>query len=81
VRYIFEIKSIALNGEFTGISDNLSESAKYTVNFIYNTPPEKLFVFTVTAEVLDELRLYSSKMCKNVIDRDFKSLEILENIE
>jgi DNA repair protein RecO (recombination protein O) len=81
VRYIFEIKSIAINGEFIGISDNLSESAKYTVNFIYNTPPEKLFVFTVTAEVLEELRLYSSKMCKNVMDRDFKSLEILENIE
>jgi hypothetical protein len=35
----------------------------------------------VTAEVLEELRLYSSKMCKNVLDRDFKSLEILENIE
>jgi DNA repair protein RecO (recombination protein O) len=81
VRCIFEIKSIAINGEFTGISESLSESAKYTVNFIYNTQPEKIFVFAVTGEVLEELRRYSSKMRRNVIDKDFKSLEILENIE
>jgi DNA repair protein RecO (recombination protein O) len=81
VRCIFELKAIAINGEFTGVSDELSISARFAANFIFMNPPEKLFSFNVTPEVLEELRRYSTKMRKEVIDRDFKSLEILENIE
>jgi DNA repair protein RecO (recombination protein O) len=81
VRCIFELKAIAINGEFTGVSEELSQSAKYTANYIFINPPEKLFSFSVTSKVLEELRRYSTKMRKDVIDRDFKSLEILENIE
>jgi DNA repair protein RecO (recombination protein O) len=83
VRCIFELKAIIINGEFSGIrdSDRLSESAAYTVDFIMRTPPEKLFTFSVKPEVLEELRRFSTKICKITMDKDFKSLEILENIE
>jgi DNA repair protein RecO (recombination protein O) len=82
VRYIFELKSIMINGEFPGFDagDVLMEPTAYTVDYIMKTPVEKLFSFQVRTEVLDELGLYSRKMCKRIMDRDFKSLEILENI-
>lgn len=83
VRYVFEIKAIVLNGEFPGIMqmDKLLESTAYTIDYIVKTPVEKLFSFQVKPEVLRELGIFSGKMCKRVMDKNFKSLEILENIE
>lgn len=83
VRYIFEIKSVMLNGEFPGIKqkDSFMESTVYTIDYIVKTPVEKLFSFQVKPEVLQELGTFSREMCKRMIDRNFKSLEILENIE
>ncbi len=83
VRYIFEIKSIMLNGEFPGINqkDKLMESTVYTIDYIVKTPAEKLFSFQVRPEVLNELGIFSGKICKRMIDKNFKSLEILENID
>ncbi len=82
VRCIFELKAVAINGEFPGIkdSDRLSESAAYAVDFIIKTMPEKLFTFNVKPEVLEQLRHFSTKICGLTMDRNFKSLEILENI-
>lgn len=82
VRYIFEIKSVALNGEFSGMGgENLMESTMYTIDYIAKTPVEKLFSFKVTPEVLQELGIFCRRLCKRVMDRDFKSIEILENID
>jgi DNA repair protein RecO (recombination protein O) len=83
VRCVFELKSVVINGEFRGVSpkDNLSESAAYAVDYIAKTPVEKLFSFAVKPEVLRELRAFCKKICSVAMDRNFKSLEILENIE
>lgn len=81
VRCIFELKSIMINGEFSGKTEGLSETSSYTVDFIFSTPVEKLFTFKVSEQVLCELMTYSSHICNKIFDRDFKSLEILENIE
>lgn len=83
VRYVFELKAIMLNGEFPGISesDRLMESTAYTIDYIMKTPAQKLFSFNVKPEVLHELGLFSKKICKRTLDRDFKSIEILENLE
>lgn len=83
VRSVFELKSVMINGEFPGVSaqDVLMESTAYTVDYIMKTPVEKLFSFQVKTEVLEELGLYSRKICQRTMDRNFKSLEILENIE
>lgn len=83
VRYVFELKAIMLNGEFPGISegDRLMPSTAYTVDYIMKTPVEKLFSFHVKPDVLHELGLFSKKMCKRTLDRDFKSIEVLENLE
>ncbi len=72
-----------LNGEFpgVGIKDALMQATAYTIDYIMKTPVEKLFSFSVRTEVLEELGLYSRKICKRIMDRNFKSLEILENME
>ena len=83
VRCIFELKSVMINGEFPQITSlsGLSGSAAYTVDYIMNTPAQKLFSFNVKEEILQELRIFCRKVCKKSFDRNFKSLEILENIE
>lgn len=83
VRCVFELKAIMLNGEFPGIKDSdlLGESAAYTVTYIRNMPSQKLFSFDVKPQVLRELECFCRKICKGTFDKDFKSLEILENPE
>lgn len=84
VRCIFELKAVMINGEFPGIVNyepSLCDSAQYTIDYIMRTPVEKLYSFKVNDKVLSEIRDFNRKMCANVLDRDFKSLEILENIE
>jgi len=83
VQYVFELKSVMLNGEFPGLTaeDRLMESTAFTIDYIMKTPVEKLYSFHVKPEVLQELGLYSRKICGRIMDRNFKSLEILENID
>lgn len=79
VRYIFEIKALALNGEYPGLPKDKSyeESTVYAAAFIVGTPVEKLYTFTVTEKVLKELQEIADVFRKRFIDRNFKSLEIL----
>ena len=77
VRYIFEIKALALNGEYPGLPKDKSyeESTAYAAAFIVGTPVEKLYTFTVTEKVLKELQEITDEFRKRFIDRNFKSLE------
>lgn len=79
VRYIFEIKALALNGEYPGLPKDKSyeESTAYAAAFIVGTSVEKLYTFTVTEKVLKELQEITDEFRKRFIDRNFKSLEIL----
>lgn len=83
VQCVFELKSVMLNGEFPGLTtaDRLMESTIYTIDYIMKTPVERLFSFHVKPEVLQELGFYSRKICERTMDKNFKSLEILENID
>lgn len=82
VRYIFEIKALVVNGEFPGIPEGrqLLESTVYTVNYIAGSTVEKLYTFTVTEEVLQELSQLTHLYRKRFMDREFKSLAILEGL-
>lgn len=82
VRSVFEIKAIAVNGEFPGAPDNgnFQESTLYAVDFIGKASIEKLYTFTVAETVLKELQQISEEYCRRFMDRKFKSLEILETL-
>lgn len=79
VQCIFEMKAMVINGEFPGIPiDRVwQESTEYAVSYIINSNIEKLYTFTVSEEVLDEMITISERYRSRYIDREFKSLEML----
>ena len=78
VRYIFEIKAIAVNGEFAGMpKGEWLESTHYAVQYILETSIEKLYTFTVSNQVLEELGEIADDYRKRYIDRKINSLEML----
>lgn len=58
----------------------LSESTVYTLQYIVSSPIEKLYSFTVSDEVMEQLELVIERLRKKYIDKKFKSLDILRNI-
>ena len=83
VRYIFEIRAMAVSGEFPGIpeEEETDVSTRYAVSFITGSAIEKLYTFTVTPKVLEELGRIASLGRSRVIDRRFKSLEVLDKLQ
>ena len=51
-----------------------------TVSYIVNSPVEKLYTFTVTPPVLQELGRLAAYYCRQSLDGNFKSLEILKSL-
>ena len=63
VQCIFEMKAMVINGEFPGMpSDGIwQESTVYAVSYITNSSIEKLYTFTVSEAVLEEMIRISEK--------------------
>ncbi len=82
VRCIYELRAIAVNGEFPGVPSDreLQESTVYALHYIESSPIEKLYTFTVADSVLKELSKVAQDYRKRFMDRSFKSLEILETL-
>lgn len=82
IRAVYEIKAVAVNGEFPGIpTDNAwEESTVYAVEYIVTSPVEKLYTFNVTEKVLGELLEIGERCRKKFFNKEFKSLEILETL-
>lgn len=81
VKAVFEIKSIAINGEFPGVPENVrNEGTAYTISYIVNTPEEKLFSFALEDKVLEELAEVAEKYSARIMEHNFKSLAILKSI-
>lgn len=111
IRYIFELKTLVINGEYPevfrctscGATDHgvvfssqnsgliceeciskakdaihMSSSTLYTLQYIVSSKLEKLYTFTVSDEVLGELQKIMKQYTGIYIDKQFKSLEILE---
>lgn len=82
IRYIFEMKAMVLNGEFPGMPQGggWDISTEYAVSYIMNSSIEKLYTFTVTDEVLSQLKEIADDYRARYLDRTFKSLEIVDNL-
>ena len=82
IKCIYEIKSIAVNGEYPGLPTDrkVGESAAYAVEYIVASPIEKLYTFTVTDAVLEELEVLSALYRTHFIEKELKSLEILQTL-
>ncbi len=82
VRFIFEIKSIVVNGEYPGVPAgmDLEASTEYALNYIVESSIEKLFTFTVSQQVLKQMEALADHYRMKIMDREFKSLEILKTL-
>lgn len=81
VRAVFEIKLIVVNGEFPGMpAGSFADSTRYALEYIVQTPVEKLYTFTVTDAILLELEKIAAKYRKDCLPGRFKSLEILQSL-
>jgi len=79
IRAVYEIRAIAVNGEFPGILPQfkLSEAASYTLEYIASQKLESLYSFKVSDEVLSEV-VNASKVYRNrFLCGNFKSLDII----
>lgn len=110
IRFIFELRSISMNGEcpdfFTcescGTDESLttfsaghsaiycsycrgivkdgldlSQSTVYTLQYIITAPVEKLYTFTVSEDVLVELKMVLGRICSQTFDKHMKSLDMI----
>lgn len=56
----------------------IDESTLYTLQYIISAPLEKLYTFTVHAQVLENLKKLIGKYLDSQLDKKMKSLEILK---
>ncbi len=78
VRRIYELRMMTINGEYAPEPEEFSPQALYVVQYIMYSPLEKLFTFSVTPEVLQELEKRIERYRRKTLDRQMKSLQILE---
>ncbi|MGN0335072.1 MAG: DNA repair protein RecO [Lachnospiraceae bacterium] len=59
----------------------IQPSTLYTLQYVISTEVEKLYTFTVSEEVLAEIRMIMDRWRGMFLDRPMKSLEILESVK
>lgn len=81
VRYIYEMKALAVNGEFPGVPKDrqLLADTKYTIEYVAAAGLDKLYTFVVSDEVMKELADCAIEYRRYLGTKKFKSLEILES--
>lgn len=80
VRAVFDLKMLMLQGSFhRGEYDvGFSSTARYSLDFLLGTPPEKLFSFSVKEEVVQELKTIAATERRRYGDgHKYKSEEML----
>lgn len=78
VQRVFELKIMAINGEYTERPlCAAGDSACYAWEFVIFSPMEKLYTFRLSEEAFAEFAAGVEQNKKHYIDRKFHSLEIL----
>ena len=89
VRAVFELKALAVNGEILCAecrneapdAVELNESTVYTMQYVILARIEKLYTFSVSGQVLEELTRLLRSYFGVYVGHAFKSLKILEDAE
>lgn len=82
VKLVFELKAMMLHGEFDlELGKSYSETAQYTINYMFATKPEKIYSFKLKDEVLNELVRLSFERRKKIWNHNFNCEEMLKTVE
>ncbi len=82
VRRVFELKALAIEGEYPGppTDRQILPGTVQAMNYIGESPVERLYTFTLSEAALSELEAISDLYCKRYMEHHFRSLEILETL-
>ncbi len=82
IRFVFELKLMQINGEYT-ITPKVPvcNAALYAWQFVLETSIGKLFQFTLTKEALKDFEKSVTYLRKHVVEEDFASLKIMEQLK
>lgn len=83
VKMIYEIKAIMINGEFPGVPEKRNDlsGADRAIRHLWDTPAQNVYSFRVSDAVQKELSARCEEIRKRVIDKEFKSLEMLNSLK
>lgn len=82
VRYVFELRTMVINGVYSlDPPTEVCEGTAYTIYYIGTAPLEKLYTFTVSPQVLEELGRCLSLYRERYLEGHFTSLDILKSLE
>lgn len=81
VKRVYELKLLALEGEyFPEPRTQAGDSARYAWDYVLKAPLEKLYTFTLEEESFREFSLAVGDMMAYFVDREFRSLKVLEDM-
>lgn len=82
VRLIFELKLMDIEGEVPEVEsmEGLKEDERYVLATILSASIGSVFSFDLAEDLLERLEKISQRLIKKNVDREFKSLEILRNV-
>ena len=83
IRYVYEVRLMVINGEFPQqcLEDpSLSDSARYALSYMVGAPLERLYTFTLSDEVLDEIAFRQDRIRAGTLDTAPRSLAFLESL-
>lgn len=78
IKAIFEIKAIQINGELPPIESTHSAGVIRAVDYIINSPANKVFSFKLSEESENELIDWAKEVSDFTFDRKFTSLELID---
>ena len=84
VRCAFEVRLMVMGGEFpvsVTQEEALSESARYAFYHMITAPVGRLFSFSVSDAVKQEILQRTEQIRKRTVDRAFRSLDVLEGLK
>ncbi len=82
LRYVFELKLMSVEGEAPPEPEgSLTESARKAWQFVLQSEIEKCFLFTLEPEDYRSFSREVAPLRRERMDRHFKSLEVLEQME
>lgn len=81
VRYVFELRTMVINGVYSLEPPfAVCESTAYTIYYVGTAPIEKLYTFTVSEQVLEELGRCMALYRERYLEGHFTSLDILRSL-
>lgn len=82
VQAVYELKLMMMNGDYPGHPPKgVRDGTAYAMEFVLNTPVEKLFTFTLAPEICREFIRCVEDYKAYYLHRDFSSLTVLQEMK